>query len=95
MKVLSDIKELKEYFNDEDLLVEFGGTSTFKYKYPFDDEYKKLLGINTVDKEEKTEEKTKGSKGIEENKLDEVKKDEIVEVDEKQYKDIKQEEINK
>ncbi len=34
MKVLSDISELKEYFTDENLFDELGGTSKFKYSYP-------------------------------------------------------------
>ena len=63
MKVLSDVKELKGYFNDEDLLVEFGGTSTFKYKYPFDDEdYEAVTG------RKKSEQKLQETEG----KIDEI-----------------------
>lgn len=33
MKIIQNLSELKEYYSDDNLLEEYGGTSKFKYIY--------------------------------------------------------------
>ena len=53
IKVLSDVTELKDYFDDENLLKALGGNSMFiySYSYPYQDEF--LLGEKIENDEKK------------------------------------------
>jgi len=50
MIIVSNLSELKKYFTDDNLLEQHGGTSKYKYSYPFKDEREFCFHFDQEDK---------------------------------------------